>query len=187
MQHKGTVVLETPRLILRRFVPEDLKPMFRHCWGHFDVWKWTNYAPMATPDEAVSNSGLFTARWFDAYDNPARYSWAIHSKADNHAIGRMFGMHPSDEQVELAYELGPAWWNQGLMTEAARIAIDFFLRDVGLNRVYAYHADQNPASGRVMQKCGMQFIGVEPGRCTCNAGIFDRVNYELLAVDYLRR
>lgn len=39
MTHKGTVRLETDRLILRRFVMEDLEPMYYHCWSDPEVWK----------------------------------------------------------------------------------------------------------------------------------------------------
>lgn len=186
MQHKGTVAIETPRLILRHFVPEDLESMFRHCWSKRDVWKWTNYAPMETIDDVMNRANMFTPRWLGAYDRPDRYSWAIHSKCEGIAIGRMFGMHPTDDDVELAYELGPRWWNQGLMTEAAQATIHFFLYNVGLRRVRAYHADLNPASGRVMIKCGMRRIGVVPGGCTCNAGVFDRVDYEILCGESLQ-
>ena len=165
MKHKGTFTLETPRLILRRFEMSDLEPMFEHCWRHHDVWKWTNYQPMNTIEDVIRNANMFTPNWLGAYDRPNRYSWAIHHKQDDLPIGRLFGMHPDDflAQVELAYELGPRWWNQGLMTEAARAGIDFFLREVGMRRIYAYHAHLNPASGQVMRKCGMRYINTESG------------------------
>jgi len=56
-------------------------------------------------------------------------------------------MHPDDKEqsVELGYELGKAWWNQGLMTEAVRAVIDFFLDDVGMQLIYASHSSDNPA------------------------------------------
>lgn len=49
----------------------------------------------------------------------------------------MFGMDPEDSilQVDLAYELGPDWWNRGLMTEAVQAVLSFFLRQVGFNMV----------------------------------------------------
>lgn len=90
-------------------------------------------------------------------------------------------MHPTDEDVELAYELGTRWWNQGLMTEAVRATLHFFLNEFGLRRVHAYHTGENPASGRVMLKCSMRWIGTTPDGRTCNAGTFDRVDYEILA------
>lgn len=114
------------------------------------------------------------------------YNWAIQLKATNEVIGRIWGMHPNDriEQVELAYELGRIWWNQGLMTEAVSLVINFFFNEVGFRRVYANHADENPASGRVMQKCGMQYEGTARQGQVCNAGRFNVVNYAILAEDY---
>lgn len=85
----------------------------------------------------------------------------------------------------LTYELGKKWWNMGLMTEAARRVIYFFLREVGFKRVYAYHADKNPASGRVMQKCGMKYEGTLGQAAKCSGGIFDKVMYSILADEYL--
>ncbi len=188
MKHKGTVRLETSRLILRRFVIGDYEPMYRSCWGDHDVWKWTNYAPMNNLEEVRTNANMFTEKWL-SYDNPKRYSWAMELKSTGAVIGRMFGMHPDDElgQMELAYEMGKTWWNRGLMTEAVRVTLDYFLRDVGLQQVYAYHADANPASGRVMQKCGMVYQRTVPQGCKCNGGVFDRVEYLLTAEEYFRQ
>ena len=81
MEHKGTVTLETPRLILRRFEPADLEPMFENCWRHADVTKWTSYAPMHCLEDVRESAGMFTEKWL-RYDDPKRYSWAIVDKAN---------------------------------------------------------------------------------------------------------
>ena len=187
MTHKGTERLETERLILRRFVLEDLEQIYYNCWSDPDVWKWTNYAPMPHIGDVQNAANMFTKNWLDAYERPDRYSWAIQLKSTGEVIGRYFGMHPDDRvsQVELAYEIGRNWWNQGYMTEATKKVIDFFLRDVGFNRVYAIHASANPASGRVMQKSGMVYEGTLRQAHKCNNGIFDEVRYSILAEDYL--
>ena len=184
MEHKGTIRLETPRLILRRFEPGDLEPMYENCWRHKIVTQWTSYAPMDCLEDVQNNADMFTEGWL-RYDNPRRYSWAIVEKESNQVIGRRFGMHPDDRigQVELAYELGPRWWNRGLMTEAVQAVLPFFLKEVGMNRVFAYHASDNPASGRVMQKCGMVYEGTLRRAGRCNHGIIDMVCYSMLASD----
>lgn len=186
MEHKGTQRLDTPRLVLRRFVPEDLESFYQHCLSDNQVWRWTSYPQMEGIWEAQSKAGLFTPNWFAAYERPDRYSWAIAEKPEGPAIGRVFGMHPNDrtQEVELAYELGQAFWGQGYMTEAVRAVLRFFFEDVGFFRVHAYHADQNPASGRVMQKCGMRYEGIMRKACVCNGGRFDQVNYALLREEY---
>jgi [ribosomal protein S5]-alanine N-acetyltransferase len=188
MNHKGTVMLETERLILRRFTMEDLEQMFNNCWSDFEVWKWTSYKPMKSVHDVIHVAEMFTDEWLGAYERPNRYSWAIELKSSGEIIGRFFGMHPDDtiSQVELAYELGQNWWNQGLMTEAVKAVIDFFFKEVGLNRIYANHASENPASGKVMQKCGMTYEGTMRQACKCNNGLFDKVNYAILADEYFK-
>ena len=189
LEHKGTVKIETSRLILRRFTPEDKEPIYQNCWSDREVWKWMNYAPMDCIGDLAERSGLFTEKWFAAYERPDRYSWAIQLRETGEVIGRFFGMHPDDrlEQVELAYELGRKWWNMGYMTEAASAVIDFFFSRVGMNRVWAYHADANPASGKVLQKCGMKYEGTLRQACICNNGRFDMVCYSILAEEYAAR
>lgn len=186
INHKGTVTIETGRLILRQFTEEDLEPIFNNCWSDKEVWKWTNYKPMNRIADVIHSAGMFTEEWFGAYDRLNRYSWAIQIKTSGTVVGRLFGMHPDDHinQVELAYELGRGWWNQGIMTEAVNAVITFFFSEAGFNRIYAYHADENPASGRVMQKCGMIYEGTLRQACICNNGIFDKVCYAILSEDY---
>jgi len=189
MTHKGTVALETERLLLRRFVGSDLEPIFRNCWSDYDVWKWTNYQPMNSIEDVLTLNNIFTDHWFARYEKPNFYNWAIQLKSSGEVIGRVWGMHPDDDvsQVELAYELGRNWWNQGLMTEAAKKVIDFLFSSVGYNRVYSGHAHENPASGKVMQKCRMIYEGTMRQAMKCNNGLFDNVNYAILADDYFKR
>jgi ribosomal-protein-alanine N-acetyltransferase len=189
MTHKGTIILETERLILRRFTLEDLEQIYYNCWSDEEVWKWTNYKPMNSTQDVKNNARMFTEEWLGAYDNPNRYSWAIQLKNSGEVIGRFFGMHPDDQisQIELAYELGRNWWNQGFMTEAVKVVIDFFFNDIGFNRIYANHAIDNPASGKVMRKCGMTYEGTMRQACKCNYGLFDKVNYAILAEEYIKR
>lgn len=186
MEHKGTVTLETERLILRRFVPSDLEQIFYNCWSDPEVYKWTNYGLMNCIDDVINNAEMFTDKWFGAYERLNRYSWAIVLKSSGNVIGRFFGMNPNDKvsQIELTYEIGQKWWGIGLMTEAVKAVISFFFDKVGFNRIYAYHAHANPASGKVMQKCGMIYEGTMRQACICNNGLFDMVNYAILAQDY---
>jgi ribosomal-protein-alanine N-acetyltransferase len=60
---------------------------------------------------------------------------------------------------EMGYWIGVDYWNQGYATEAAWAVLDYGFRQLGLNRIYAYHFTRNPASGRVMEKIGMRYEG----------------------------
>ena len=52
LKHKGTVMLETKRLILRRFKMDDLDQIYHNCWSDPDVWKWSKYEPMDSKEES---------------------------------------------------------------------------------------------------------------------------------------
>lgn len=186
MEHKGTVTLETERLILRRFRLEDMTQVYENCWGDHEVWKWTNYAPMHSAEDVITKAGMFTERWLEAYKDPKRYSWAIQLKETGEVIGRYFGMNLDEElrEIELTYEMGRAWWNHGLMTEATQRVIRFLFEEVGFNRIHAYHASGNPASGRVLEKAGMKWEGTLRQGCVSNNGIFDKVLYAILTEDF---
>ena len=189
MTHKGTVTLETERLILRRFVKLDLEPMFNNVWSNFEVWKWTKYEPMNSIDDVLTLNNIFTDYWFAKYEKLNFYNWAIQLKSSDEVIGRIRGgvLSEWDErigQIELAYELGQGWWGQELMPEAVNRVIKFFFCEVGFNRIYTSHAHENPKSGRVMQKCGMVYEGIMRQACIQNNLLFDKVNYAILAKDY---
>ena len=188
MTHKGTVTLETKRLILRRFNLDDLKAMFDNCWSDFDVWKWSSYDPMNSVSDVLKLNNIFTDFWFAKYEKQNHYDWAIQLKETSKVVGRVRGMHPDDSigQIELAYEIGKPWWNQGLMTEAVKEVINFLFKEVGFNRISAYHASENLASGKVLKKAGMSFEGTMRQACRCNNGLFDRVNFAILADGFLK-
>jgi [ribosomal protein S5]-alanine N-acetyltransferase len=55
--------------------------------------------------------------------------------------------------------VGRDWWGQGYATEAARAVLRYGFEELKLNRIYAHHMTKNPASGRVLEKIGMQREG----------------------------
>ena len=61
---------------------------------------------------------------------------------------------------EIGYWLGVAFWGQGYATEAARALIDHAFGELGYDTLLAGARVSNPASRRVLQKCGFQWTGV---------------------------
>lgn len=59
----------------------------------------------------------------------------------------------------LGYWLGVPYWGAGRMSEAVTALLAFAFLELGVDRIEASHASDNPASGRVMQKCGLQPLG----------------------------
>ena len=57
--------------------------------------------------------------------------------------------------MEIGYFVDPAHWNQGYATEAFAAAIRELFR-MGYRAVTAGYFEENPASRRVMEKCGLK-------------------------------
>lgn len=62
-------------------------------------------------------------------------------------------------RAELGYWIGVPYWSNGYATEAAVAILGFAFRELVLHRVYAVRLSRNPASGRVLEKIGMNHEG----------------------------
>lgn len=182
MNHLGTVVLETERLVLRPFVLEDAEAMHRNWAGDPEVTKFMTWPAHSGPDI----SRMVLTDWCSHYDNPEYYQWAI---AWKERAGEPFGsisvvnIAAKTECVEIGYCIGRAFWGKGVMTEALNAVIDFFFDQVGALRVQARHDPRNPGSGRVMEKCGMKYEGMLRGADRNNQGVCDVIFRGILADD----
>lgn len=65
-----------------------------------------------------------------------------------------------EEGVELGYWFGADYWGHGFATEAARAVIDHAFADLGHQVLQSGARVSNPASRRVLEKCGFQWTGV---------------------------
>ena len=133
MKAIGTQMLQTDRLILRRFVESDAEAMFQ------------NWASSAENLAYVTNY----------------YKWAICLKENpEQVIGdiSIVEMNEKDSSCEIGYILGKNYWGRGMMTEALKAVLDFCFTQAGFQKVRARYASLNPASGRVMEKAGMSYL-----------------------------
>ena len=180
MEHKGTVTIETERLLLRAFCPEDAPAMYHNWTADEEVTRYLTWQPHESPEATLSLARLWAA---DAAARKDFYQWAIVPKDLGEPIGSLSVVHMNERsgEAELGYCIGRAWWGRGYVPEAVRAVIGFLIRDVGFYRVFARHDTRNPNSGRVMQKSGMRFEGVQRGAGLCNAGRGDLAVYSILA------
>jgi len=64
------------------------------------------------------------------------------------------------EAPELGYWLGVPHWGKGYATEALHAVIDYAFETLGHDQLNAGARVTNPASRRVLEKCGFQWTGV---------------------------
>ena len=69
-----------------------------------------------------------------------------------------------EDGPEMGYWLGVPYWGRGLATEAARALIDHAFGDLEHDTLISGARVNNPASRRVLEKCGFQWTGVRLSR-----------------------
>jgi RimJ/RimL family protein N-acetyltransferase len=150
--------LETPRLLLRPFTIADA-PAVQRLAGTHEVADTTLNIPHPYPDGAAEQ---WIATHPEHFAQGTSVTFAIVLRASN-ALGGAIGLHIEQrhQHAELGYWLGVPYWNQGYTTEAATALLGYGFTVLQLHRIYARHLTRNPASGRVMQKLGMTFEGIQ--------------------------
>ncbi len=179
MQHRGTKLLETDRLILRPFYVEDADAMFRNWASDPDVTKYLTWPPHSH----INITRFLLENWVKEYDNPSFYQWAIVLKENGpEPIGSISVVSKKEEirAAEIGYCMGKNWWHRGIMTEALRSVIDYLFDEVGFLRLESRHDPNNPHSGAVMRKCGMHLEAITRQSDLNNQGIVDACHYALL-------
>ena len=182
LNHKGTVTIETDRLILRRFAMEDAEAMFRRWASDDEVTKHLTWPTHSS----VEISKMVLTDWTSHYPEPDFYNWAIVLKENGpEPIGNIsvVGIDNKVDAAMMGYCMSRAHWRKGIMAEALTAVIAFLFDEVGFNRVEADHDPNNPASGRVMEKSGMRHEGILRQAGRSNQGIIDVSRWAILKSD----
>lgn len=185
MKQLGTVVIETQRLILRKFEQSDALSMFNNWASDEKVTEFLRWASHKNIDETK----LLLEDWILSYNENNFYHWAIVLKENvDDVIGSIAVTEIKEPLniVTIGYCLGIKWWNKGIMTEAFSEIIGFLFDKVKVNRIEARHDPNNPSSGHVMIKCGLQYEGTLRQADFNNKGLVDVAIYSLLAEEYYK-
>lgn len=186
MQHKGTVLIETERLILRKFKVEDSTAAF-HNWTSDD--KVTNFLRWP-PHQNLETTEAIIRMWVDGYNKSNFYQWAIVPKDnDDEPVGTIGVVDQNEELniLHIGYCIGSKWWGNGITSEALKAIIPFLFDQVKANRIESQHDPLNPNSGKVMVKCGLTYEGTLRQADVSNQGIVDAAMYSLLASEYFAK
>jgi [ribosomal protein S5]-alanine N-acetyltransferase len=151
-------ILTTERLTLRPFVPDDAFDVERYA-GVREIADTTLTIPHPYPHGVAANWILTHS---PAWENGTAATFAIVETGS----GRLSGVtslmiNREHRRAELGYWIALDRWNRGYATESSQCLVDYGFEVLGLHRIESRHFLRNPASGRVMQKLGMQQEGVE--------------------------
>lgn len=147
------IILETERLYLREFIPEDGKHFFQMN-NDSEVIKYTGDPPFT--DQDAANTFI---KNYDAYSKTGIGRWAIIRRSDKEFLGWCGLKYNTDERVvDIGYRLYRCYWGNGYATESAKATIQYAFQSLRYPFLVAHAHRDNHASHSVIHKCGMTFI-----------------------------
>lgn len=151
MCYENTPLLETNRLILRKFTDDDIDDMFL-LYSDEDVNTFLPWFPFKTRSD--TETYLYNSI-FPFYEKESAYSYAVAQKADNRVIGYV---HVNDIGVsnDMGYAFRKEFWHKGFASEACA-AVAGRMRQAKFPFITATHDINNPNSGKVMRSIGMSY------------------------------
>ena len=158
------IYARTERLVWRAAKPDDLDALHAIA-SEFDVVRQTSTWPWP-PDRD------FTASRCQPMPEDEGLGGVVTSQKE--VIGIM-GL----DHGKMGYMFAPAHWGKGYATELGHAAVDVIFARYDWPRLEACVFDDNPASGRVLEKVGFTRVGPCEGPSAARGGVFPIINYVL--------
>ena len=150
--------METERILLRPWQDSDAEVLFKYA-SDPEVGPRAGWPPHQSVEESLEIiRTIFSGEGM----------WAVIWKETGEAIGSV-GYLPSDssnlqisgDECEVGYWIAKPYWGKGICTEALKLVVDYCFNKKGFTTLWGDYFPSNPASGRVMEKCGFTDTGIE--------------------------
>lgn len=159
-------MLETERLLLRRFTSDDA-PALLAMMSDDEVMRflpWFTHTCVADTASYLDEQYLTWYRVADAGERgagglPLDLRFAVCLRQADGGADELIGfikISSESDTLDLGYAFCRKAWGHGYATEAVRALIAEARRE-GFPFLTATHDESNPASGRVMERCGMTY------------------------------
>ena len=149
------VVIETERLLLRTFTEFDARLIYELNLGP-DVTRYT-HDPVKDLGHATEILEKTIIPQYALYNHGR---WAVHLKPTLDFLG-WCGLKYRIElnEIDLGYRFKKEFWGKGFATESAYASIKYGFEKIGLQRIVGRAEIDNIGSWKVLEKCGMNYIG----------------------------
>ena len=148
------IILETPRLLLRKKVVEDA-PFFLKLNSDPLVTRYTGDGAFKNLEEAENIVKYVISQ----YDKNGYGRWLVANKETGEPLGWCgLKYHDDTQETDLGYRFMQKHWGKGYATEASLACIDYGFKVLKLNRIYGQAMKENIASINVLKKVGMTYL-----------------------------
>ena len=151
------IIIETNRLLLRTFTEYDTNLIYELNLDP-DVTRYT-HDPIKDLAHAAEILEKVIIPQYVLYNHGR---WAVHVRSSLEFLGWCGLKYRSElNEIDLGYRFKKEGWGKGYATEAAWASIQYGFEKIGLQRIVARAEIDNIASWKVLEKCGMTYIGDE--------------------------
>ena len=142
-------ILETERLLLRAWKPEDIEAYARFM-ADPEVTRYLTGEVMSRND-AWRNMAMVVGHWvLRGYG-----MWAVERKSDGAFLGRVGLWNPEGwPSLEVGWTIGREYWGHGYASEAGEAALDYAFNTQDVDRMISVIDVRNEASQKVAQRLG---------------------------------
>ncbi len=153
------LILETPRLFLRRFADSDEDALLILALNSdAEVLKYLHEPILRDKSHARE---ILTGTILPQYENNLG-RWAVHLKQTNEFIGWCgLKYRPEPDETDLGYRLKKTAWGKGYATETAAACLSYGFDSLGLESIIGRAHIDNTASLVILEKIGMQYVKEE--------------------------
>ena len=174
-------VLQTSRLKLRFFELSDA-PAVHRLVGDRAIAETTSNIPHPY-EKGMAEQWISTHH--EKYEDDELINFAITLQSSGELVGAIgLLINREFDRGELGYWIGKPFWGHGYCTEAAQAVLKYSFNEMNLNRIYANHFLENPASGNVMKKIGMKQEGLSRQHIKKWGKYHDQVEYGILRKEW---
>ena len=148
---KMKLILETERLVLRPMTVADAEHIFSTWASDPRVTKYMIYP--------THENVRVTKNWLAEVEKSQELNLGFELKSTGKLIGSGGAYHKADKNAySIGYNIAYDYWGKGYATEAMTAIVQYLIKEKGAKHFISEHADDNPASGRVMEKLGLKYF-----------------------------
>jgi RimJ/RimL family protein N-acetyltransferase len=175
--------LDTPRLRLRPYRPEDAPEVFA-LYSDPRVVRYWSFPAWNSPAQATA----YIERALTEMAAGRTLPWAVARREDDRVVGTatLFFLYPEQGRAELGFSLRPELHGQGYASEGVRAVLAHAFDTMGLRRVEADVDPRNAPSRRVLERVGFREEGLLRARWQVAGETCDSAFYGLLAGEFRR-
>ena len=157
--------METERILLRPWQDSDAETLFKYASAP-EVGPRAGWPPHKSVEESreiirtvFNTEGMWAVVWKETLVNTNRQGEVI--GCVGYLPAASSNLKIATDECEVGYRIARPFWGKGICTEALQMVIDYCFNEKGFTTLWGSYFPSNPASGRVMEKCGFIDTGEE--------------------------